>query len=218
MDAITATALKARHRELRDGHPESLSVRIHRALSWLERADQAGDDADARFVFLWIAFNAAYASEFGFEQSERSQARDFVERVVGLDHDGRLHHVLFGQFSGPVRTLLENRFVFEPFWRAVREHDSSERWKAQFEAERKLALRAVMERGTATLMVTVLDRLYVLRNQIVHGGATWNSRANRAQVNDAVAILGSLLPEMIRVMMDNPDAEFGEIAYPVIPG
>lgn len=209
------SGLKERHRSVRDTHPEALRVRVHRAISWLQRAEEAGEDADARFVFLWIAFNAAYASEFGFEQSERTQARGFLERLVQLD-DGRLHAVLFEQFSGPVRTLLDNKFVFEPFWRAMREHDSSERWKVQFEDERKLALRAVMERGTAPLLTTVLDRLYVLRNQIVHGGATWNGSANRAQLKDAVAILGSLLPVMVELMMDNPDADFGKIAYPVI--
>ncbi|MDO5505123.1 MAG: HEPN domain-containing protein [Pseudoxanthomonas suwonensis] len=217
MEIGTAYALKQRHRQLRDGHPEALRVRMHRAISWLDRAEHAADDLDARFIFLWIAFNAAYASEFGFEQTARSQVRAFVERLVKLD-DGRLHHVLFEQFPGPVRTLLDNRFVFEPFWRALREHDPSERWKAQFDHERRLALRAVMEHGTASLLATVLDRLHVLRNQLVHGGATWNSGANRRQIKDAVAILGTVLPVMLQLMMDHPDEPFGEIAYPVLPG
>lgn len=214
---ITAHNLKARHREVRDGYPEALTVRIHRALSWVERADREMEDADARFVFLWIAFNAAYASEFGFEQTERAQARAFVDQLVALDGERKLHGVLFGQFSGPVRTLVDNKFVFDPFWRAMREHDSSDRWKQQLEEDRKLTMRAVMDGGTAQLLATVLDRLYVLRNQIVHGGATWNSQANRSQVRDAGAILGKLLPVMIALMMDNPAAPFGDIAYPVVP-
>lgn len=215
--SLTAHELKNRHRRVRDSHPEALRVRVHRSISWLERAELAGEDADARFVFLWIAFNAAYASEFGFEQTERNQARAFVERLVDLDTGRCLHGVLFDQFSGPVRTLIDNRFVFEPFWRAMRDHDPSERWKEQFDADRKLALRAVMDGGTAQLLATVIERLYVLRNQLVHGGATWNSRANRTQVKDACAILGRLLPVMIGLMMDHPDAEFGDIAYPVVP-
>lgn len=62
-----AHTLKARHREIRDGQPDPLRIRIHRAISWLARAEREVDDHDARYIFLWIAFNAAYAHEFGFE-------------------------------------------------------------------------------------------------------------------------------------------------------
>mgnify|MGYP003610388203 FL=1 len=37
---------------------------MHRALSWLEKAEQS-DDLDSRFIFLWISFNAAYAKDLG---------------------------------------------------------------------------------------------------------------------------------------------------------
>jgi len=50
-----------------------LAMRTHRALTWLHRAEQEPRDQDARFVFLWIAFNAAYANEI-------SDRRDFSER------------------------------------------------------------------------------------------------------------------------------------------
>ena len=43
----------------------------------------------------------------------------------------------------------------------------------------------------------------MLRNQLVHGGATWQSSANREQIRDAVAFLQYLVPIMIDVMMDN---------------
>ena len=54
--------LKQRHRQERDAQYPDLRLRVHRALSWLDRAEQA-DDLDGRFIFLWIAFNAAYATE-----------------------------------------------------------------------------------------------------------------------------------------------------------
>jgi hypothetical protein len=50
--------LKSKHRALRDGFHENLSLRVHRGLSWLSRSEACGDDDDARFIFLWIAFNA----------------------------------------------------------------------------------------------------------------------------------------------------------------
>ena len=196
--------------------PEAWRVRIHRALSWLSRADAETDDPDARFLFLWIAFNAAYASEFGFEQSERHQAREFVERLVALDTERHLHRVVFEQFSGPVRTLIDNRFVFEPFWTALREHDSSNRWETGFARGNEMAMAAMLGQDTPTVLSIVFDRLYVLRNQLVHGGATWNSQVNRQQLRDGVAILGTLVPLILAVMLEHPHHDFGEVLYPVV--
>ena len=76
--SLEHSALKQRHRLVRDEHPTSLTLRIHRALSWLNRAEQA-EDVDGRFIFLWIAFNAAYASQGrrgGFYELPREAALD----------------------------------------------------------------------------------------------------------------------------------------------
>lgn len=213
---MDAKALKDRHRRIRDGQPEPLRVRIHRAISWLVRAERETDDPDARYIFLWIAFNAAYASEFGFEQAERLLVKQFIDKLLGLDTDNKLHHALFSQFSGPIRTLVENKHVFEPFWRALREHDGSGAWEGSFVSSKKVAMRALMGKETGTLLSIVLDRLYVLRNQLVHGGATWGGMTNRAQVKDGAAILGTLVPIMLEVMMQAGGDDFDAIAYPVV--
>lgn len=214
---MTASAtLKARHRAARDTQPEALRTRIHRALSWLARAEREADDPDARFLFLWIAFNAAYASEFGFETSEREQTRHFIATLLAADTQQRLQQTLLHQFTGPVRTLIENRFVFEPFWKALREHDASDKWESSFAASKRGALRALLDGDTTTVLSVVLDRLYVLRNQLVHGGATWNGGANRAQVKDGARIMGALVPALIEVLMECRDADFGGIAFPLV--
>ena len=172
----------------------------------------------ARFIFLWIALNAAYASEFGFERTERDQTRTFLAQVLAGDTQRQLHAVVFRQFSGPIRTLVENRFVFEPFWRAMRENDGSGRWEQSFAASRKLALQALMEQKTDVVLSIVLDRLYVLRNQLVHGGATWNSVANRQQVHDGAAILMALVPVVLGIMIEAEGAEYGAISFPYVQG
>ncbi len=45
--------LKARQRQERDSYPENLSLRVHRALSWLQRASTE-EDADSYLV--WNAY------------------------------------------------------------------------------------------------------------------------------------------------------------------
>lgn len=73
-----------------------------------------------------------------------------------------------------------------------------------------------MEKDTAKVLAIVFDRLYVLRNQLVHGGATWNSSVNRQQVRDGAAILGALLPILIELIISHPGEDHGDILYPVL--
>lgn len=214
--AMTALALKERHREIRDGQPEALRLRIHRALSWLIRSEQETDDLDTRFILQWIALNAAYAREFGREETERDRVRGFFETLVKRDSQRCLHQALFQQFSGPVRTLIDNKFTFEPFWTAMRTHDSSGRWEESFANGKKAAFGAVMQGDTAKVLGIVFDRLYVLRNQLVHGGATWDSQLNRSQIADGAAILGTLVPLVLSIMIEQSDQDYGEVLYPVV--
>ena len=213
---LTAAELKDRHRQIRDQEPDALRLRIHRALSWLIRSEQEQTDPDLRFVLQWIGLNAAYAREFGREETERTRAKAFLDTLVALDTQKRLHQALFQQFTGPIRTLIDNKFTFEPFWTAMRTHDASNRWEEGFANSKKAAFAAVMQGDTTKVLGIVFDRLYVLRNQLVHGGATWNSQVNRAQLTDAVAILGTLVPLIISVMMDHPAQDYGHALYPVV--
>lgn len=216
MPPTSAELLKSRHRLIRDGQPEALRLRIHRALSWLIRAEREQGDPDARFVFQWVALNAAYAQEFGHEQRERDMARVFIEKLLAIDHDKRLHAILFAQFSGSIRTLIENKFVFDPFWKALRDHDGSSHWEERFAASKQAAMKALLGQQTDVVLSIILDRLYVLRNQLVHGGSTWNSATNRVQVRDGANLLGALLPTILDLMMQPDAPDLGSVTYPVV--
>jgi hypothetical protein len=211
-----SASLKERLKAAGEAFPEMTRIRLHRAISWLKRAEQEGKDDDARFLFLWIAFNAAYAHELGVEEAERNVLRAFLRKLVAVDTDKALHKAVFEQYTGPVRLLIDNKYVFEPFWRALREHDASNAWGERFYKEKRAALRAVTGGETVTVLGVVFDRLYVLRNQLVHGGATWNSSVNRQQVRDGANLLGTLLPAIIALMLAHPELDYGSISYPVI--
>lgn len=81
-------SLKKRQREERENHPTNLALRVHRALSWLDRAERC-EDQDGRFIFLWIAFNAAYANEIGDRERapELQVFEGFLQKLVDLDRD-----------------------------------------------------------------------------------------------------------------------------------
>ena len=210
--------LKARQREIRDRFSSSLALRSHRALSWLHRAEQESDDPDAQFIFLWIAFNAAYANEIHDRQSfsERGLMRRFLNRLVDADGGDLLAEMVWDQFPGPIRLLIDNRYVFQPFWDYHNGYLDEADWKKAFSASRAAATRALSQGRTAGVLGVMLERLYTLRNQLIHGGATWNSGVNRSQVKDGVAIMGRLVPIVIHLMLENGQQVWGDACYPVV--
>lgn len=215
MQAIHAT-LKQRHRATREGMPQALNLRIHRALSWLQRAAQC-DDPDACFIFLWIAFNAAYAQEIPqhLRLSEQDNFAAFLRKLHGLDSHKKLDDLVWNTFSGPIRVLLDNPYVFESFWSFQRGDIDEVTWQERQAAGKRKAAILLAKGHTPELLALVFQRIYTLRNQLVHGGATWNSQINRAQVQDCTNIMGKLVPVVIDLMMSNPDTIWGEACYPV---
>jgi len=212
------STLKARQRAIRETFPPSLGLRVHRALSWLGRAEREADDSDARFIFLWIAFNAAYANELPDRArfSEQGVFANFVKRIVALDEKNILSGVIWSQFPSSIRLLIDNRYIFQPFWDFHNGRDGSEDWEERFKSEKVAAHRALGRRDTARMLLIFLDRLYTLRNQLVHGGATWGSSVNRDQVRDAANIMGHVVPAVIDVMMSGANEIWGDPCYPVV--
>jgi hypothetical protein len=214
----THPQLKARQRAERDGHPPNLALRVHRALSWLGRAEGANDDPDGRFLFLWIAFNAAYATEI--EERYRATAqetfRDFIAKLIDLDGRQRLAGLVWTEFTQSIRVLLDNPYLFADFWEFHTGRVTEAEWKRRFESARHAAKRALAEQDTTTVLSIVLGRIYVLRNQLVHGGATWNSSVNREQIRDCNRFLGKLVPVLIEIMLDHPETLWGEACWPVV--
>ncbi len=222
-DPLHPEALKQKQRELRDGFPLPLTLRVHRALSWLRRAENEKDDLDVRFILLWIGFNAAYAGDLdrALESdervgNERERFDQFFAALVDMDAGNRIYSVIWERFSQEIRLLMDNKYVFAPFWRHHAGQFGGAGWEVSFDSAKRAANRALAEKDTAVVLSILFDRLYVLRNQLVHGGSTWDSSANRNQVRDGASLLGCLLPVFIDLMMDNPDAEWAMPMYPVV--
>lgn len=209
--------LKARQRKERANYPTNLALRVHRSLSWLDRAEQA-DDVDGRFIFLWIAFNAAYATEIDESSrlSEQETFKAFLSKLSELDKQGRISDLVWKEFSGSIRILLDNPFVFHSFWEFQRGKISEADWQNRFASGKRQAQLALASNDSAAVLGVVFNRIYVLRNQLMHGGATWNSQVNRDQLRDCVNLLGKLVPVVIEIMLDNPHTLWGDASFPVI--
>ena len=183
--------------------PDEL-LRIYRAIRWLERAEKETDDPDAAFIFYWIAFNAAYARDMpDADFSERDEFGRFIEIINRVDERNVIENFVMLRNHETVVNLVNNQYLFRDFW--LHHHDNSKavNWRLKLtDSVRHTGYQ--FERGeTAKILATLFDRLYILRNQLVHGGATWNSSVNRAQVIDGARIMGFLVPTFIHLMIDN---------------
>lgn len=201
-------------KSVRDNLPEPFAIRLHRAVSWLKAAEEQAANPDLCFISLWIACNCCYAVEESAAGNERDRFGNFVKQLVALDSEERLHKLLWNEFSGPVRLLIDNEYVFAPFWEAQR--GSRKNWQQAHEQSKTAAYRFLADRNVEALLQLVLDRLYILRNQLVHGGATYKSKLNRAQLRHSCQLLQSLLPVFIDMMITHPEADWGGILYPPV--
>ena len=204
--------------------------RMRRAYAWHERSRREGTEDIERFMFLWIAFNAAYGDEAALRDlveredergSESHRFKAFLRNVVAKDEAGVLERVVWDEFTGPIRLLLSNRYVFHPFWKAVWASERDGHWRRHFKSREREAKRALARRDTFTVLRVVFDRLYILRNQIFHGGTTYPSGFGRDQIRDGSRIMASLVPAILDIMRQDIDADpdsqlWGKVAYPRI--
>ncbi|MDO4776468.1 MAG: HEPN domain-containing protein [Cardiobacteriaceae bacterium] len=214
---MTSDALLALFKAGKSHFTPAFDLRLYRAISWLKKAEST-EDLDIRFISLWIAFNAAYAKELeAGSLSDRSAFRQFLHTLCHLDKSQQIYQLVWETFPGSIRMLLDNRFVFQAFWDFQNGKISQNAWVEDFERGKNKARKALANRDTDNVLLIVFDRLYTLRNQLVHGGATHGSGVNRRQLADACAILGRFLPLMLQIMLENharPD--WGKPFYPVI--
>jgi hypothetical protein len=216
IELIKASLLKIKLKNLYSKIDQNDAIRLHRAISWVKCAEDHENNPDLKFITLWIAFNACYADNDAHEfiLSEKKRFKDFIERLVKCDKEERFFKLLWFKFSGPVRLLIDNKYAYKQFWDAQRGENID--WERLFNQSKIDSRNYLAHQQVSNLLELVLDRLYTVRNQLIHGGATYESKLNRSQVQDASQILEFLLPIIIDIMIYNIDEDWGVINYPVI--
>lgn len=213
---MNAQQLKRRLKGIKENMPETHAIRLHRAISWLQCAENNKEDFDIQFISLWIAFNACYAAPLDKEYTgtEKERFGNFLVQLIALDEEKRFYNLLWNKFSTTVRLLLENQYVFKPFWDFQR--GEIKVWKPQYDKSYKDCMKYLSKGQVVELLEVVLDRLYTLRNQLMHGGATYKSKVNREQMKQGCAMLQLMICMMIEIMLNNAGEDWGGINYPVV--
>ncbi|GMV53336.1 MAG: hypothetical protein D8M52_07075 [Chlorobi bacterium] len=67
----------------------------------------------SRFIFLWIAFNAAYAKEYedNEKHSDHKTFLSFLDKLCAIDSNKLIDNLVWNEFSISIRALLNNKHV-----------------------------------------------------------------------------------------------------------
>ena len=119
---------------------DEFNLRLHRAISWLIKAEQSEQDLDIQFITLWISFNAIYAKEFSSNQNgDRISFNEFIAELCRLDKDKQIYNLVWQRFPQSIRVMLDNRYVFQPFWDYKNGKITENAWKEYFDKNNKKA-------------------------------------------------------------------------------
>lgn len=189
---------------------EPFRIRIHRALSWFKKAKDLNlkGELDLSFITMWIGFNSAYGRELSAAfKSEHVLISEFFEKILEQDTKHEISDILWQQSKNAVLSLIQNKFTFEKYWHFVNGNMDDSNWEDSLSKSIIKAKRLVAEKDTSVMLSMVLGRLYTLRNQLLHGGATFESMLNRPQIEDALQLMFEIFPVIVQLMMEAPDKE-----------
>ena len=205
--------LKDLHRDNRDSYPENFNIRVHRALSWLNKSEQEKDPG-AQFIFLWISLNSTYSIKDN-EYSTSERPKDFELRYmffISLVKHGKeeIDEAIKKLWGKEIHDILDNEQLLNDYW----DKDEYDYYEKKYKDKEKVKKALENNKNVSKIILPILfARLYVLRNQIFHGFSTYNSGANRDTVISGSNVLQILVPLFIMIMMNYADEDWGTIAY-----
>ena len=216
-----------------ESQPRHNDDRMRRAKSWHKHSLHAQCDDD-KFMFLWIAFSAAYGLALldpnvhaGSAQKEWDKLKGFLRKLVDKDTEQALRDVLWrrelsdrhgdGLLHGPVPRLLSEQYVYCFFWyyvhNGVEHHAVENDWRTEFCMTNNRSTKhlskskaSVTSAEVRYVLEQVFSRLYTLRNQTFHGGTTCGPKGKgREQLADATEVMKALVPAILGILQTHID-------------
>lgn len=210
---------KARHDELFEAKThDAIRLRMHRALSWMRKADDFAipEDADARLIFSWVAMNTLYAkwdSDRANREPEWQTREDFLSRMVKEDEEGRIQKVLLENRKLCDRLLSEEHLI-NSYWGNPSEDEAR---KARSKP-RRIGKHYHVVDEVIKILLPLMTCITMLRSQLVHGMSTYGSSANRAVVEAGAVIVFEINLAMLQIIAEDglwqDDESWMPVPYP----
>ena len=191
------------------------ATRVRRAISWGMAAETATGE-DEQFIFYWITLNATYGNEEMAAANERLKRATFFEKICELDAENKINKALIA-IQNQLRVFIDNKYMYDEYWKLLKNEVTPEYFENMKIRVRKKIYSGLMSKEDE---IDVLDYLFdlisLLRNQIFHGLATYQSSVNREQLRPCIEILKSTVPIIVEIVLEHPEVDWGAISYPYI--
>ncbi len=195
--------------------------RLQRADSWIHAASELQPDRmHEGFIFLYIAFNCLYGRR-QYEGDATQIGEDleiFLDKILAMNQIDRERGgtilpdaVTACRQDGIV--LIRDRFLAHRYWS---DNKSSPALQAQLNQEAVDALDGLKSGDVHLFLSLIFQRISVLRNQVMHGCATYGTRSHgRGSLIKALHILRVLIPAFYRLAHDyGHSLNWDPIPYP----
>jgi len=94
-----------------------------------------------------------------------------------FDQREQLQNLVWDEYSNTIRVILDNKFILQAYWDYHTGRITEDSWKSKRSKAKVAANKALSQNDTAKALSILFSRLYTLRNQLIHGGATYLSSA-----------------------------------------
>ena len=185
---------------------------------WIDLARKTSDDDDCahvRFVFYWIAYEAAYKVEDSDSPDAPEGKRREAFHLQATWHDAIGLQEILSQHRESIVKLLELRQAHRSFWyRSKQQATSVAEWNRKFQSRVRDAVRRLDNRETASTLDDIFSNLAVVRNQIVHGASAGSHSRGSTQVRLGAQLLHDLIPCFRDSIASNLDEDWGQPPFP----
>lgn len=185
-------------------------VRIYRALSW-GQASMLENRLDDKLIKLWISFNSLYGSGF----VDKKEVRAFLESLISVDNKKIFKNKLM-LMSNEIKNFISIPELYDVYWSDEKLGRREREAKAQQIIERnksKYLLFVSNGNNANEILEDVFYLIYLLRNQIFHGSAAYDSEENKVLKQRSINMLEAFIPDIIEIMIDNYDYNWHEVKY-----
>ncbi len=203
---------KLRLSEILTEHPTN--IRFHRAASWIQRAEDVTNESDLEISLIsyWVAFNALYGQWNELAHAPECDTdcwRIFLDRMLDLDESNFVVDAL-DEHKRLVMAIFDDEYLSRFYWIEPTEKQAGKSKKVKYDA------RTWYIKGNWTLILDrLVERIYLLRCQLVHGASTYNGKLNRTSIRHCATMMDHLLRAFLQVWIHHgADEDWGIMCYP----
>ncbi len=198
--------------------------RIGRMNYWIQNAQSystAKDKFYVKFLFYWIAYEAAYKKqEWENFTDEFKLRKDFHENIQQCKFAKKEFPPALMKVKDEVQNLIMLRQASRHFWYKKDGWDENpEKWERKFNKEVKVdcdhfKIAAHDGRELAKVFDSVFANLSIVRHQIIHGGSSGEAGYGGDQVEWGAKILESIIPLFRDFIVKNNSVDWGKPPFP----